>query len=231
MPKDLDCHHGRYLREGLSLVQLSVPLPLRFHRQRPTRPHHGRKAPTPPTAFTAWRTRAATARPFSTIAFTTKIIPGYGREHLTPQVVDWDGDGKPDVIAGERLGYINLWKNTSTDNDPAHLQFDTQNPQHIKFGGIEKFGLLSTVTVCDLTGNKLPNLILSDADPASFLRPQQRHAGRPAIRRSRADPGRESLPQDLRRPDELEDPQGILDALSAVVFDQAPGRPLLHAAG
>jgi hypothetical protein len=96
--------------------------------------------------------------------FTTKIIPGYGREHLTPQVVDWDGDGKPDVIAGERQGYIDFWKNTSPDSDPAHLQFDTQNPQHVKFGGIEQFGLLTTVAVCDLTGNKLPNLIISNSD-------------------------------------------------------------------
>jgi hypothetical protein len=96
--------------------------------------------------------------------FTTKIIPGYGREHLTPQVVDWDGDGKPDVIAGERGGYIDFWKNTSPDNDPAHLQFDTQNPQHLKLGGVEQFGLLTTLAVCDLTGNKLPNLIISSSD-------------------------------------------------------------------
>jgi hypothetical protein len=96
--------------------------------------------------------------------FMTKIIPGYGREHLTPQVVDWDGDGKPDVIAGERQGYIDYWKNTSPDNDPAHLQFDAQNPQHIPFGGIEQLGLLTTVAVGDLTGNKLPNLVISNSD-------------------------------------------------------------------
>jgi hypothetical protein len=96
---------------------------------------------------------------------TTKIIPGYGREHLTPQVVDWNNDGKPDIIAGERKGFINLWLNTSPDNDPAHLQFgDTQNPQHVSFGGTEQLGLLTTVAVGDLTNNKLPNLVISNSD-------------------------------------------------------------------
>ncbi len=96
--------------------------------------------------------------------FTTKIIPGYGREHLTPQVIDWNNDGKPDIIAGERQGYIDLWLNTSTDSDPTHLQFDALKPQHVKLGRSERFGLLSTVAVCDLTNNKLPNLIVSNSE-------------------------------------------------------------------
>ncbi len=96
--------------------------------------------------------------------FTTKIIPGYGREHLTPQVVDWNGDGKPDIVSGERQGYLDLWLNTSPDSDPNHLQFDSLNPQHIKIGRTDRFGTLSTVAVCDLTNNKLPNLIVSNSD-------------------------------------------------------------------
>jgi len=96
---------------------------------------------------------------------TTKIIPGYGREHLNPQVVDWNHDGKPDIITGERQGYIDLYLNTSTDNDPKDLQFgDTQKPQHVLFGGNDKLGMLTTVSVGDLTGNKLPNLVISNSD-------------------------------------------------------------------
>jgi hypothetical protein len=98
--------------------------------------------------------------------FTTKIVEGYGREHLTPQVVDWNHDGKPDIICGERAGYIDLFLNKSTD--PDHPVFDDPpppaTPNHIKFGDVEKFGLLTTVAIGDLTGNKLPNLIISNSD-------------------------------------------------------------------
>jgi hypothetical protein len=90
-------------------------------------------------------------------ANTVKIIPGQGREHLTPQVVDWNNDGKPDIITGERLGFIDLFLNTTTD--PSHPQFDAG--QHVKFGGKELVGPFTTVAVGDLYGNKLPNLVLS----------------------------------------------------------------------
>jgi hypothetical protein len=99
---------------------------------------------------------------------TTKIIPGYGREHLIPQVVDWNNDGKPDIICGERGGYIDLFLNTSPDKSLAHLQFDNPpppaTPAHVKFGGDDQLGTLTTVTVCDLTHNGMPNLILSNSD-------------------------------------------------------------------
>jgi hypothetical protein len=87
-----------------------------------------------------------------------KLIPGMGREDLTPQVVDWNNDGKPDIIAGERTGHINLFLNTSTD--PKQPTFD--EGQHVKLGSKDTFGELTTVTVNDLAGNKLPNLIVTN---------------------------------------------------------------------
>jgi hypothetical protein len=98
--------------------------------------------------------------------FTEKIIPGYGREQLTPQVVDWNHDGKPDIISGEAGGFVDLFLNQSTD--PSHPVFDDPPPpqpaSHVKFGGVEKLGTLTTVAVADLTGNKLPNLVISNSD-------------------------------------------------------------------
>jgi hypothetical protein len=90
----------------------------------------------------------------------TKIIPGMGREHLTPQVVDWNGDGKPDIIAGERTGHINVFLNTSADATQAVPTFDAGT--YLKVGTKDTFGEMVNVTVCDLTGNKLPNLIISN---------------------------------------------------------------------
>lgn len=85
-----------------------------------------------------------------------KIIPGMGLEQLTPTVVDWNNDGKPDILAGDRTGYLNLFLNTSTD--PAHPTFAPD--QHVSVGGNENLGKFTTVTTCDLTGNKLPNLLI-----------------------------------------------------------------------
>jgi hypothetical protein len=98
--------------------------------------------------------------------FTTKIIKGWGREHLTPQVVDWNNDGKPDIISGERQGYIDIFLNKGTD--PANPVFENPEPPgippHVQFGGTEQLGILTTVAVGDLTGNKLPNLLISNPD-------------------------------------------------------------------
>jgi hypothetical protein len=89
-----------------------------------------------------------------------RAIPGMGIEQLTPQVIDWDNDGNPDVISGDRTGYIDYFHNTS--KDPSNPTFDPA--VHIKVGGQEKLGNSITVTVCDLSNNKLPNLIIGKDD-------------------------------------------------------------------
>jgi hypothetical protein len=85
-----------------------------------------------------------------------KIIPGMGLEDLTPVVLDWNNDGKPDILTGDRRGYLTLFLNTSTD--PDHPTFDTGT--RIKVGGVDKLGNATTVAIADLTGNKLPNLLI-----------------------------------------------------------------------
>jgi hypothetical protein len=90
----------------------------------------------------------------------TRLIPGMGLEQLTPQVVDWNGDGKPDVITGDRTGYIDVFLNNSTDASKPTFAAG----EHVKIAGVEKIGNSITVTVCDLTGNKLPNLLIGKDD-------------------------------------------------------------------
>jgi hypothetical protein len=92
-----------------------------------------------------------------------KLIPGMGREHLTPQVVDWNNDGKPDIISGERAGYINLYLNqAATKTDPP--VFDKLNPQHVSFGTMDKIGALTTVCVADLNHDNHFDLVISNTD-------------------------------------------------------------------
>ena len=90
----------------------------------------------------------------------TKIIPGLGMEQLTPVVLDWNGDGKADILTGDRQGYITLFLNTSSD--PGNPTYGSGT--HVKVGGVEKFGQSTTVAIADLTGNKLPNLLIGSND-------------------------------------------------------------------
>jgi hypothetical protein len=91
---------------------------------------------------------------------TLRVIPGMGLEHLTPVVLDWNNDGKPDILCGDRTGYLNLYLNNSTDpNNPTFAP-----GVHVKIGGIEKIGNDVTVSIGDLTGNHLPNLLIGKDD-------------------------------------------------------------------
>ncbi|HEX4139232.1 MAG TPA: hypothetical protein VHY09_02725 [Candidatus Methylacidiphilales bacterium] len=89
-----------------------------------------------------------------------RLVPGMGLEQLAPQVVDWNNDGKPDIITGDRTGCINLFLNNSTD--PSKPTFAPG--VHVRIAGQEKMGNSITVTVCDLSGNKLPNLLIGRDD-------------------------------------------------------------------
>jgi hypothetical protein len=102
------------------------------------------------------RNRNSNADPSFDEDHMSKIIPGMGMEQLTPAVVDWNNDGKPDIIMGDRLGYITLFLNTSKDPDNPTFDLGTK----IKIGGVDKIGAATTVSIADLTGNHLPNLLI-----------------------------------------------------------------------
>jgi len=45
--------------------------------------------------------------------------------HLVPVVVDWDGDGKKDLLVGQFLqGKIRLYRNVGTDAKPVFKDFE-----------------------------------------------------------------------------------------------------------
>lgn len=89
-----------------------------------------------------------------------RIIPGMGLEQLTPSVVDWNNDGKPDIICGDRTGFIDLFLNNSTDQTNPTFAPGV----HVKIAGEEKMGNSITATVCDLSNNHLPNLLIGKDD-------------------------------------------------------------------
>ncbi len=93
-----------------------------------------------------------------------RMLPGNGREQLTPRVIDWNGDGKPDVIFGDRTGHISLALNTSTDPDNPTFS----DPQYLTIGYQTQFAGLTTVEIADLSGNNLPNILFSNNSGVIF---------------------------------------------------------------
>jgi hypothetical protein len=90
-----------------------------------------------------------------------KIIPGMGREHLTPQVVDWNADGKPDILCGERTGFLDLFLNTSATGSQVPPEFD--DGTRLKIGGRDNFGAFVIPCIADLNHSQLPSLLISNA--------------------------------------------------------------------
>jgi hypothetical protein len=114
-----------------------------------------------------------------------KIIPGYGREILSPQVVDWYNNGKPDIITGERSGFVDLYTNKSTDpTAPPVFTVDEQGhpkPEHVTFGGADQVGALTTVALAHFTNSdpKIFDLVVSGTDGRISLAKNSGTAGSP----------------------------------------------------
>lgn len=85
------------------------------------------------------------------------LIQGMGREHLTPQMVDWNNDGIPDIITGERDGSVTVFLCKS--NDPKKFEFD-KTPIAVKFGSSTKLGSLSNPVPVDFNGDGLFDIVV-----------------------------------------------------------------------
>ncbi len=46
-------------------------------------------------------------------------VYGTGCQGAAPEVVDWNGDGKKDLLVGDAAGYVHLFLNEGTDADPV----------------------------------------------------------------------------------------------------------------
>jgi hypothetical protein len=87
---------------------------------------------------------------------------GDGLEQLTPAVVDYNGDGAPDLLVAERSGKIAVYLNTGEEAKPGAL------PPEIPFtsfiagagGSPMSFGGISTVSTGDLNGDGLFDLVI-----------------------------------------------------------------------
>ena len=82
---------------------------------------------------------------------------GDGREHLTPTVADYNGDGEMDILASNREGKVGVYLNPGPGWKPgAEFKFSTD----IKFGSADNLGGLVTIFATDMTGDGLFDILI-----------------------------------------------------------------------
>ena len=87
------------------------------------------------------------------------IAYGEGREQLTPTVYDWNGDGIPDLLTGDREGRVALYLGTAEAiKDPKKIA-PVEFTKFITVGGRERIGYLISICACDYNEDGIPDLM------------------------------------------------------------------------
>lgn len=82
----------------------------------------------------------------------------YVGNRASPVVVDWDNDNKKDLVVGDDNGYIRLYLNSGTNNDPKFTTFT-----YIKMNNANiKLSYSASPEVCDLDNDGKKDLLASD---------------------------------------------------------------------
>lgn len=103
---------------------------------------------------------------------------GEGYEQLVPAVMDYNGDGTPDLIVGTRTGEIRKYKGTQAAVDgaqmvaairstlaPPAMEFDG----YLEIGGKKVFSRMSNAYPCDWNNNGLTDLLLGHTDGRIYI--------------------------------------------------------------
>ena len=85
---------------------------------------------------------------------------GDGREQLVPTVADFNGDGEPDVLIGDRLGTVGVYLNPGKWKPGMELPL----AQMITFGDKQSVGTAVAPHACDYNGDGLFDLLLGKAN-------------------------------------------------------------------
>ncbi|HWR13441.1 MAG TPA: VCBS repeat-containing protein [Terriglobales bacterium] len=84
---------------------------------------------------------------------------------IRPAAFDWDGDGRSDVIVGDQLGYVALYRNTGSKSSPA---FGMGEPIIANEKAV-KVQWCAAPAVVDWNGDGLPDLLVAQ-EPQGVIR-------------------------------------------------------------
>lgn len=85
---------------------------------------------------------------------------GDGKEGLVPALVDFNGDGKLDLLVADRTGQVSVFLNPGNWKPGVELPFSS----YVTFGGSTKIGGMITVAAADLNGDGLFDIIIGKSN-------------------------------------------------------------------
>ncbi len=104
---------------------------------------------------------------------------GDGREHLVPTVADWNGDGEPDVLVGDRGGAIAVHINKGNWKPGDEIKFS----HFIDFAGVDRLNVAITPYAADYNGDGLFDIVIGRNDGRIQLALNKGTKGQPKFER------------------------------------------------